>query len=125
VKVKTIVRRRELVKQRNLGMSLTDSVTILARKHHVTERCIYRDWQTRAKWLPALLEIGDPQAFFYDVVSQHRELQRFAALEYLKCEGENARIGALRLLRDLNLDLQDMIVARDVMTRLDRLEAQS
>jgi hypothetical protein len=125
MRLKTIERRRELIKQRNLGVSLTDAVTILAQKYSVSTRCVYRDWQNRKAWLPALLGIRDPQAFFYDIVSQHQELKRFAALEYLKCKSENARIGALRLLRDLNLDFSELLVTRDVLERLDRLEAHT
>jgi hypothetical protein len=83
---------------------------------------VYQDWATRKQWLPLVLEIQDPEAFFYDILAQHREIYRLASLEYLKGDNSAARIGALRLLRDLNLDLIELMSLHDVMQRIEQLE---
>ena len=104
-----------MVKRRAVGISLVEVVKELATEYQVSQRALYHDWMIRKKWLKTLLEIGDPETFFLDLVSSHREIYRWASLEYLKGDNSNARIGALRLLRDLNKDFHEMIVPRHII----------
>ena len=108
-------RRQKMVKRRAVGVSLAEVVKELALEYQVSHRALYHDWMIRKKWLKTLLEIGDPETFFLDLVSSHREIYRWASLEYLKGDNSNARIGALRLLRDLNKDFYEMIVPRHII----------
>jgi hypothetical protein len=124
MQLKLLERRRELIKNKNLGFSLSDVVTALASKYDVTEQAIYNDYRRRKTWLPFLLEIDDPQGFFYDLLAQHREIYRLCSLEFLKADNSNAKIGALRLLRDLNMDLIELVSLHDVSQRLERMERQ-
>ena len=124
MRLETLTRRKELLKNRNLGVSLTDSVKILSRKFGVSERCVYQDWANRKQWLPLVLDIDDPRKFFLDILSQHREIYRLASLEYLKGDNSAARVGALRLCRDLNLDFVELITLREIEERLTGLEQQ-
>ena len=104
-----------MVKRRAVGISLAEVVKELATEYQVSQRALYHDWMIRKKWLKILLEIGDPETFFLDLVSSHKEIYRWASLEYLKGDNSNARIGALRLLRDLNKDFHEMIVPRHII----------
>jgi hypothetical protein len=125
VNEKLLERRRELLKTRNYGVSLVDAVKNLSGKYHVSTRTIYYDWQHRKQWIEAVLDIQDPQAFFLELVANHKEIYRLAALEFLQADNSNARIGALRLLRDLNRDFEAMLVTKDLAERVETLEHES
>jgi hypothetical protein len=123
VYLKTVARRQELIKDRALGIPLYDCVQNLARKYHVSPRTVYHDWTIRRQWLPQVLEIEDPVTFAAELIASHKELQRFALKEYLQAQQENARIGALNLVRRINVDLHELMNVPHLMTRLERLEA--
>ena len=63
-----------MLRNKNLGVSLADSVNILAAKYSVTKRALYKDWKQRKHWLPIFLHIEDPHLFFLDLLSTHKEL---------------------------------------------------
>jgi hypothetical protein len=114
-----------MLKQRGMGVPLSDTVKNLSETYGVSRRAIYYDWQRRTAWMRALLEVGDPEQFALDVIAHHLEIRRFATLEYLKGDNSAARIGALRLIRNLNLDLNEMLVTQDLITRVEQLEEMS
>ena len=107
--IKTSSRRRELLTERSLGVSLSECATNLASKYHVSTRTVYRDWHTRNKWLNDVLEIGDPKTFAAQLISSHQEIQRLAFKEYMTLEEGSAKISALNLCRNINKDLEDMV----------------
>lgn len=120
-----IARRRDLVKDRAFGVSLHDAVERLSLKYQVTRSAIYKDWKRRRTWLSAIVGIDDPTAFFLELVAAHLEVKRLAMKEYLTGDNSAARIGALRLIRELNLDLNQMLVTHDLIARVERLETQT
>jgi len=118
-----LLRRAELVKLKSIGSQLHDIVKSLAVKYGVSERQIYHDWKQRKKWLPTLLSIEDPHSFFLDIISKHDELRKLAVLEFLKAPpGSTARIGALRLIRDIDMDLYEIAPLREVLLKVEKLE---
>ena len=117
--------RRELLKTRNYGISLVDAVKDLSSKYHVSSRSIYSDWQNRKNWIEDVLDIKDSGAFFLELVANHKEIYRLASMEFLQADNSNARIGSLRLLRDLNMDFLGMVVVRDNQKRLRMLEEKA
>ena len=123
--VNLLKRRQKMLELRGKGVSLADTVKFLAEEFEVTRRTLYYDWKNRKAWLQTFLEIGDPETFFLDLVANHREIYRLASLEYLKGDNSNAKIGALRLLRDLNKDFHEMIVTKNVIVRLENLEEKA
>ena len=118
-------RRRKMLKKRGVGLSLVEVVKELSVEYDVSPRTLYYDWRNRKGWMETVLEIEDPEAFFLDLVASHRELRKFAILEYLKGDNSSARIGALRLLRDLNKDFHEMIVTQNLFTRVSKLEGKT
>lgn len=122
MKLTLLERRRKLVKELNLGSPLSEVVTALAASYGVSKQSIYNDYRRRKTWLPLLLEIDDPQAFFYDLLAKHKELYRMSSLEFLKADNSSARVGWGRLLRDLNMDLIELVSLHDVTQRLERME---
>ena len=72
--------------------------------------------------MKTIMGLRDPETFFLDVTSSHMEIYKMTVVEYLRADNSNARVGALRLLRDLNRDLYNMNVTPDIMERLERIE---
>ncbi len=125
MKTNLLERRQECLKLRSKGFSLAYIVKELAEKYEVTPRAIYYDWKQRKAWLQGLLEIKDPQTFFLDILATHKEIYKQAVLEQLKADNSSARIGALNLQRKLNKDLAEMLLYRDAVDRLERLEERT
>jgi len=97
-------------------------VNHLAEQYSVTTRAIYKDWKNRKAWLQGLLEVQDPGTFFLDILSNHREIDKLAMLEYAKADNSNARIGALNLRRKINRDFAEMMIWKELVPRLEQLE---
>jgi hypothetical protein len=91
------------------GDRLVDVVNDLSKEYQVGIRALYLDWQNRQKWLPVLLAIDNRQAFFLDLFNTHKELKRLARLQFLQADSSSAAVGALKLLRDLNLDMFELL----------------
>lgn len=115
-------RRSEMVKQRSLGHPLHQVVKDLHVKYDVSIRTLYYDWKHRAKWLPIILDLKDIKTTLLELLATHRELKRYALMEYLSGDNTSAKVGALRLIRDLNLDFNELIVTRDILLRVEKLE---
>jgi hypothetical protein len=111
-----------MLKLNAMGFSLVEIVNQLTLEHSVTASALYKDWRKRKDWQEELVDIKDPEAFFLDLVANHREIYRLTVREYLQGDNSNARIGALRLLRELNKDFMEMIVTRDLQSRVEQLE---
>jgi len=117
VRADLIARRRDLLKDLAFGISLHDVVEHLSQKYMVSQSAIYKDWKRRRTWLDSIIGIDDPTAFFLELMAAHQEVKRLAVKEYLTGDNSAARIGALRL--------NQMIVTRDLITRVERLETQA
>ena len=94
----------------------------LAGKYGVSERCLWSDWQRRAKWVPLLLNLEKYGGFAEMVEQKLNAVQKAAWSVYLKASNDNARVGALRTVLDA-LEIHGSIVqTKEVIERLDRLE---
>ena len=120
-----LIRRQEMLKLKSTGMSLATIINDVSRKYEITRRGLYKDWAGRARWIKAILSMEDPEVFFLDVLATQKEIYKRAYLEYLKADNSNAKIGALRLLRDLNKDLYEMVSLHDLIIRVDRIEEKT
>jgi hypothetical protein len=115
----------DLLKNRSFGLSLAETVQILAKKYDVSEKLIYYDWRTREKWMEGLLGIKDSKAFLYNLLANHKEIYRLTLKELFVGDNSAARIGALRLLRELNKDFHEMVVTKGLYERVEKLEKGS
>jgi len=119
---KLLERRREMLRMRSKGLSLNVVVNDLSQKYDRTREALYKDWRRRKAWIKALLDLGDPEAVFLDILARHEDIYRMTVMECLQADNSSAKIGALRLLRDLNRDFYDMNLTPEIMERLDRIE---
>jgi hypothetical protein len=69
-----------------------------------------------------LLEIEDRDRLCLDILADHREISRLATHEYLHGDNSSARVGALRLRRDINKDLFYMLYVNELTERVEKLE---
>lgn len=122
MELKLLKRRAEMLDAVSTGLHPAAVVGQLAEKYGVSERCLWSDWERRAKWVPVLLGL-EKYAGFVEVVEQKlNAVQKAAWSIYLKASNDNARVGALRTVLD-SLEIHGSIVqTREVLERLDKLE---
>ena len=120
-----VKRRQEMVKRRSMGTSLQVVVKELHEEYGVSKTRLYEDYRCRHKWIPYIMDIKDANLAYWDIMASHQQVKDWAILQYLKADNSSAAIGALRLIRDLNLDFADLLITRDVLSRLDHLEAKT
>jgi len=120
-----LTRRQEMLKLKSTGMSLVTIINDLSVKYDITRRGLYLDWGNRKRWIKGILSLEDPETFFLDVLTTQKEIYKHTFLEYLKADNSNAKIGALRLLRDLNKDMYEMVCVHDLLIRVERIEEKA
>jgi hypothetical protein len=122
VDLKLLKRRVEMLNAVSTGLHPAAVVGQLAEKYGVSERCLWSDWERRAKWVPVLLEL-EKYADFVEVVERKLSAVQKAAWSIcLKASNDNARVGALRTVLD-SLEVHgDLVLKRDILERLERVE---
>lgn len=122
VDLKLLKRRAEMLDAVSTGLHPSAVVGQLAEKYGVSVRCLWSDWERRAKWVPVLLSL-EKYASFADVIEKKlNAVQKAAWSIYLQADNDNARVGALRVVLN-SLEVHGSIIqAREVLERLDRLE---
>jgi hypothetical protein len=104
-----IERRSRFAQRMASGDCLADVVNDLSNQFCVGKRALYLDWQNRKKWMPILLAVNEREAFFLDLLSTHKDLMRLTRLQYFQADSSSAAVGALKLLRSLNLDMFELL----------------
>lgn len=117
-------RRQEMLRMKATGLSLAKIINDLSVKYEITRRGLYADWAARARWIKALLSLKNPELFFLDCLANHKQIYNRAYMQYLKGDNSAAKIGALRLLRDLNRDMYEMVSVHDLIIRIEAVEAK-
>ena len=69
--------------------------------------------------------MGDPETVFFDFIARHEEIYQMTVMECYQADNSSARVGALRLLRDLNRDFYEVNVTPYLMKRLEDLEEKA
>ena len=94
----------------------------VAEKYGVSERCLWSDWERREKWVPVLLGL-EKYAGFGDVVeAKLNAVQKASWSIYLQADNDNARVGALKVVLDSLEVHSDIVLSRDILLRLERVE---
>lgn len=101
-------RRTNMLKMTAEAYPLVDIVNVLSAEYAVSKQAIYKDWRNRGSWQTQLLELGSLSQLCKDLYATHKQLYTMAVQAYREAEQDTAKIGALRLLRDLNLDFATM-----------------
>ena len=105
----TIERRLEMLKLEGNGLEPSEIVKELSVKYKVTERMVYKDFETRSSWQPQLQEM---EKALLKVRNRHEQLYRKAVLAYMQAKSDRARIAALNLMRQINVELAELAGAK-------------
>jgi hypothetical protein len=119
---KILERRRNLLNLRCNGVLLSEAVKSLSAKYGVSERQVYADWRCRSRWMSWFVDLGKGSDALRDVLARHESIYASASREYRSAQNDSARIGALRLMRDLDTDLVEFMVTGDLLSRVEALE---
>jgi hypothetical protein len=104
------------------GLHPSSVVGQLAEKYGVSEQCLWNDWTRREKWVPVLLAL-EKYAVFADIVeSKLNAVQKAAWSLYLQADNDNARVGALKVVLDSLEIHSDIVLSRDILSRLEHVE---
>ncbi len=101
----TVERRLELLKLEGNGLEPSEIVKELSVKYRVSERMVYKDFETRSVWQPPLQEM---EKTILKVRNRHEQLYRKVVVQYMQAKSDRARIAALNLLRQINCDLAEL-----------------
>jgi hypothetical protein len=117
-------RRAKMLEMVNKGFHLVDVVTALAEKYHVSQKSLWSDWDRREHWVPILLNLEKYGKFDQVLESKYSAVQKAAWGISARADSDSARVGALRVVLD-SLDAQgSAILSREVVSRLDSIEAK-
>jgi hypothetical protein len=105
----TLERRLEILKLEGNGLEPCEIVKELSMKYGITERAVYKDFETRSIWQPLLQEM---KKTLLKVRNRHEQLYRKAVVAYMQAKSDRARIAALNLMRQVNCDLAEMAGAK-------------
>ena len=119
---KILERRLRMLDMLTSCTPLNTIVTVISREFRCSRRTVYNDYETRSTWMADTLQLDNDPHFFADILNRHRTLIRNAMNLYSTSQNDSVRIAALKLSRNLNLDLFKMIIPSHIEKRLTELE---
>lgn len=101
-------RRRQFIKDFCRGVPLNIIVKGLSDKYGVSEQTIYSDWRRRNSWMPILFNVED-ETLILQYIAGLKEVIPAAWTQYVEGDNTAAKVGALRLAKDIYMDLIDIL----------------
>jgi hypothetical protein len=93
-----------MLRQHAMGVRLKDIIEALAGEYDVQEHALYQDWERRNRWVPQIIKLTDP-TLMHQLI---QGLQMILPRAWVIAESDEnpfARLRALQLIKDTNLDL--------------------
>ncbi len=106
---RTLERRLELLKLEGNGLQTSEIVNQLSAKYGVTPRAVYADFETRSSWQPIL---ENTKESILKILNRHEQLYRKTLVAYMQAKSDHARVAALNLLRQINVDVAELTGAK-------------
>jgi hypothetical protein len=97
----TLERRLELLKDEGNGLNTHEIVQELMAKFGCSRSTAYNDFATKPEWQPILQELAKQ---LLKVQNRHEQLYRKASFMYSQAKSDRARIAALNLMRQINVE---------------------
>jgi len=123
--METVERRSELLRMEGLGLSVTEIVKELSVKAQVSERTVYKDFQSRSFWQPTVQQYEGLERTYHKNLNRLEQIYRKASLIYLNADNDNAKVGALRLMLDIVMRLHEIHVLPNILNRLRDVEEKA
>jgi FlaA1/EpsC-like NDP-sugar epimerase len=120
--VVVVERRLELLKLEGLGLSQSEIVKQVSEKFQVSARSVYRDFQLRSQWQPALLQLKDRDRVLQKIVNRYEQVYERAAFKHVTSPNEAVQVGALKIMLEATAKLAETLVLPEIMGKLDELE---
>ena len=125
-------RRLECLEYSFSGVPTSQWIPILARKHGVSESCIWSDWGRRDRWLPELVQLDKSSLKMGELIARLEMALSKAFSTMLTTSNESVRIGATRTVGSLSKTLFDIgsqagvypSLLKDVLDKLASLEEE-
>ena len=95
-------RRLELLKMEGNGFNQAEIVKHLSQKFQCCDRTVYRDFEKREEWQPALQHVGDQGRMLMKILNRYEQVYRHAGFMLLQASHENAKLGALKIMVETN-----------------------
>jgi len=105
VRERTIERRLELLQLEGNGLEPSEIVKELSVKYVVSERAVYKDFESRNFWQPVLQEM---EKAVLKVRNRHEQLYRKTVVSYMQAKSDKGRLAALNLMRQINVELAEL-----------------
>jgi len=115
-------RRLESLKLEGLGLSQSEIVKQVSEKFQVSARSIYRDFQLRSQWQPALLELKDKDRIVQKIVNRYEQVYERAAFKHVTSPNEAVQVGALKIMLEATAKLAETLLIPDIVARIEVLE---
>ena len=114
-----------MLKLEGLGFSQVEIVNELSQKSACTKRAVYKDFESRESWQPALQSVIDPQTVLLKVVNRYEQIYRQASMRLLTASNGLAQLGALNIMLKANSLLFEAAVLPELLGRLKDLEEKA
>ncbi len=115
-------RRTEMLDSVCKGFHPAQVISQMAEKYKVSQRCLWSDWERRDKWVPMLLSLEKYAEFTETAEMKLNAVQKAAWSTYTRADNDSARVGALRLILDSLEVHSNAILAKSILSRLERVE---
>jgi len=114
-----------LLKLEGLGLSQSEIVKQVSEKFQVSARSVYRDFQLRSQWQPALLELKDKDRIVQKIVNRYEQVYERAAFKHVTSPNEAVQVGALKIMLEATGKLAEVLLLPDLVARVEVLENQA
>ena len=109
-------RRTEMFRLQLIGAPLRDVVKTVSEKFQVDADSLYRDWSRREQWIPQIVQLTDP-TLLHSFLEGARSVLPKAWLLAQDSKNPFVRLGALKLIKDTNLQVLDVLQSVGVIEK--------
>jgi hypothetical protein len=115
-------RRADMLDASLRGIHPAVIVDQLAQNYRISVQCLWSDWERRSDWAPVLLGMEKCAAFVQKVESKLNLVEKAAWSIYTHTDNPNAKVGALKVIIDSLKARGELVISKDFVARLERLE---
>jgi len=101
-------RRTKMLRLSLTGVPLRLVIDSLSKEYDVKEKLLYNDWERRNIWIPQVVQLNDP-TLLHKLLEGAKAVLPKAWLLLEDSENEFVKLGALKLIKDTNLEVLEIL----------------